>query len=383
LKPERRVAINVSPLGWRPRSGISTYVRSLLTEHLRVPERAARVACFLYARRGSAVGEAEALLGRDVRVWRLPERAAFRLFRLPALRSWGMDGIDAYHETSIYLRALPRRCRAVYTVYDVLPLLKPEWYSSFSAGEYSRAFHPSVKRADRIIVQSRAARSDLLEIDPSLEGKLAVVPNGVDTDIFRPADPGAGPEEAPAKLGIPRPYILFTGAVQPRKNVDRLARAFARIAADAPHALVLAGPVGWRGKEILARIRSGPAGDRVRHLGFVPDGLLPGLYRAADLYAFPSRAEGFGLTVLEAMASGVPVVTSSVSALPEVAGDASLIVHPDDEEGLAAAMRRVLEDAGVRRELAAKGLARAREFSWARTAAETWALCSDGSNERG
>ena len=262
----------------------------------------------------------------------------------------------------------------IYTLYDVLPLVRADWYSPFAVREYKVAFGRAARRADRIIVQSQAARADALEAAPALETKLEAIPNGVNLAEFRPDIPEAEVAAALAALGLERPYILFTGAIQPRKNVDGLLKAFLSLIAEIPHTLVLAGPLGWRGEEITAGISTEPGPARVRHIGFVPAPLLPALYRGADLYVFPSRGEGFGLTVLEAMAGGVPVVASSVSATAETAGDAALLVHPDDGEGLAAAMRRGLEDQDLRRGLIAKGLARAREFSWSRTADMTWDL---------
>jgi glycosyltransferase involved in cell wall biosynthesis len=294
-----------------------------------------------------------------------------------------MDGLRVYHETSIYSRAVPSSCRMVYTLHDVLPLIRPDLYSPFAVREYAAAFRRAERSADRIIVLSLAARTDVLKAAPRLERKLALIPHGVDGETFRADLPPEAVDRALAALGLKRPYVLFTGAIQPRKNVDRLVQAFIRMAGDVPHTLVLAGPVGWRGKEILARIEASPGRTRVRYLGFVPAPWLPALYRGADLYVFPSYAEGFGLTLLEAMASGVPVVTSTISAMPEVAGDAALLVHPDDIDGLARSMRRGLEDRELRRTLIDRGLERARRYTWSRTAGLTWDLYRSAAGESG
>ncbi len=368
------LGINLSPLSWRERTGISSYVHHLVRAYAADPGKAGAIAGFVYSKRKSARSTVEGLTGLPIRSLRLPEKATFRLLRLPLLDRWGMAGLRVYHETSLYPRPVPPACKLIYTLYDVLPLLHPDWYAPFAVREYKAAFDRAARSAGRIIVQSRAALKDTLEAAPHLENKLVYIPNGVDNREFRPDLPAAAVDEALTALGIKPPYILFTGAIQPRKNVDGLVRAFLRLASDLPHTLVLAGPIGWKGEEVLALIEKEHGGGRIKHLGFVPAAYLPALYKAADLYVFPSRGEGFGLTVLEAMASGVPVVASSVSAMPEVAGEAALLAHPDDSEGLAAAMCRALEDAALRQTMIDVGLRRAQEFSWSRTADLTWKL---------
>ncbi|MCX6561757.1 MAG: glycosyltransferase family 1 protein [Candidatus Aminicenantes bacterium] len=366
--------MNLSPISWPERTGISSYVYQLVRAYASDPAKAEAMAGFVYSRRKAAQSTVEDLAGFPIRSLRLPEKATFRLLRLPHLNRWGMAGLRVYHETSLYPRPVPPACKMIYTLYDVLPLIHPDWYSPFSVREYKSALNRASRTAGRIIVQSRAALRDVLQAAPRLEKKLIFIPNGVDRREFRPDIPAETVKGALAGLGLKPPYILFTGAIQPRKNVDGLIRAFLHLIGDIPHTLVLAGPVGWKGREILAAIEDDSARGRIRHLGFVPAQWLPALYQAADLYVFPSRGEGFGLTVLEAMASGVPVVTSSVSAMPEVAGQAALLVHPDDGEALAAAMRRTLEDRDLRRTMIEAGLRRAGEFPWSRTADLTWKL---------
>ena len=172
--------------------------------------------------------------------------------------------------------------------------------------------------------------------------------------------------EHPARYGLDeRPYVLSVGTVQPRKNYVRLIKAFAQLRASRLQ-LVIAGGMGWLYQDILAEAEK-HAGS-VRLLGFVDDGDLPALYRNASLLAFPSLYEGFGLPVLEAMACGVPVICSDVSSLPEVAGDAALLVDPLATAGLTEALARVLEDAGLRRQMISNGLAQAARFTWEQAA---------------
>jgi alpha-1,3-rhamnosyl/mannosyltransferase len=164
--------------------------------------------------------------------------------------------------------------------------------------------------------------------------------------------------------------------LEPRKNLAAAIRAFGALSERVRGAtpLVIAGQRGWLSREIESLIHTGEAAGWLRFLGFVPQEELPVIYAGARLFVYPSRYEGFGLPVVEAMASGVPVITSSVSCLPEIAGDAADLVHPDDTDGLRISMERLLEDEGRRVELRARGIERAKRFSWQRCAEETVAV---------
>jgi len=167
------------------------------------------------------------------------------------------------------------------------------------------------------------------------------------------------------------PYLLTVGTLQPRKNVEGVVQAFEALARDgAPHQLVVAGARGWRDEALAAKLRRSPAAARVRATGHVDDATLVALYRGAAAFVFPSRGEGFGLPPLEAMACGAPVVCSDRTSLPEVVGDAALLVDPDDAAAVAAALREALEPARAD-ELRARGFARAAQFTWERCAEAT------------
>ena len=173
----------------------------------------------------------------------------------------------------------------------------------------------------------------------------------------------------------PGGYILYVGMLEPRKNVDRLVEAFGTVADQLSGIdLVIAGRRGWMYEEIFARVEALGLRDRVRFTGYVVSHDLPALYGGARLFAYPSKYEGFGLPVLEAMSCGAPVVTTNVSSMPEVAGDAAILVAPDDVAGLAAALLRVSGDHALRDDLRCRGLARAKTFSWERCARETIAV---------
>ena len=171
---------------------------------------------------------------------------------------------------------------------------------------------------------------------------------------------------------IPGKFILYVGVLEPRKNVPLLMEAYAQIAAEYPDVpLIIAGKKGWMYEEIFQQVTQLGIAERTRFLGYVPEDDLIGLYNAARVFVYPSRYEGFGLPVLEAMQCGVPVITCDVSSMPEVAGDAALLVNPDDAPGLAQSMRRVLDDDALARDLSQRGQARATQFSWQRCARET------------
>jgi glycosyltransferase involved in cell wall biosynthesis len=209
--------------------------------------------------------------------------------------------------------------------------------------------------------------------------KIVVVHHGV-AGRFRPHEDdrrslvdGVQPDASQQPATPREPYFLYVGTIQPRKNLVRLLEAFAQLSPEAPR-LVIAGKRGWLSAPIERRAAELGLAERVVFAGYVPDAELPGLLRGALAFVFPSLYEGFGMPVLEAMAAGVPVLTSSTSALPEVAGDAALLVDPCDTAAIAGGMARLAGDASLRADLRARGLARAAEFTWERCARETLAV---------
>jgi alpha-1,3-rhamnosyl/mannosyltransferase len=227
----------------------------------------------------------------------------------------------------------------------------------------------ALRTADAIVTPSRFTADELIRrtsVDP---GRIHVTP-------LAPALPVTDTEVEPvlARYKIGSPYILYNGTLERRKNVVRLVRAYRRIVmGGARHGLVLAGALGWRPDDLLREIRGAPPG-RVVLTGHVPESDLDALFRGASAFVYPSLSEGFGLPVLDAMARGIPSVVSSASSLPEVAGDAALLVDPTSTSGLADAMRRVLEDGDLAARLAEAGSARAATYSWRRTAESTLAV---------
>lgn len=243
------------------------------------------------------------------------------------------------------------------------PLLD-RWYFTLFAPLYWR-------KAARIVSVSKDAERRLASLmDDRTSAKLCTVYHGVDRR-FRPQQDPAALRAFREKYAIAFPFVLYLGQIYPMKNVGNLIRAFARLRGRVPHRLLIVGKPLVKAEEDLGLIEALGVGDIVRRVGWVPDEDVPLFYDAAELFAFPSIYEGFGIPIIEAMASGCPVVTSTGGACPEVAGDAALLVDPLDVDSIAAGIYRGLTDQPLRAELRARGLVRAREFTWERSARQT------------
>ena len=228
--------------------------------------------------------------------------------------------------------------------------------------------------ARRIIADSQATRRDLMAHYGVEGAKIAVVYPGYDRELFRPVRALSRIQKVKARYGIVGDYMLYVGTLQPRKNLKRLVKAFAKLEREGNsrgHKLVIAGGKGWLYEPLFAVVRKLGLEDRVVFTGFVAQEDLPALYSGATLFVYPSLHEGFGLPVLEAMACGTPVVCSDRSSLPEVAGDAALFVNPLHTDEIASAISRLLADGDLRAFLVERGLRRARQFSWERCARRT------------
>ena len=262
--------------------------------------------------------------------------------------------------------------RPVVTIHDVFPWSCPG-NSSLLDDLIYRSWLPRIlpKGKQSLITVSQQSRQDIENYLRVGRPRLEVIPPGIGAE-FRLLTPDLVREHLTNHFGISRPYVLFVGLLTQRKNIGRALQAFARIALEFPRLIfVIAGPRSWKQTPIEAIVESLHISDRVLLTGPVTDSDLPDLYNGAELFVFPSLYEGFGFPPLEAMACGTPVVTSNLSSLPEVAGQAALLVDPYDVDAIARAMRRVLQDPALAAELKARGLAQAAQFTWERTARET------------
>jgi Glycosyltransferase len=252
-------------------------------------------------------------------------------------------GVDLFHATE---HLLPRfsSVRTVFTLHDLIFLFYPEAHKPLNRWFLTLMMPRFLRAADAVIAVSECTKRDAMRLYGLDEAKIRVIYEGV-SPRFRPASPEAI-AAVRARYNLPECFILYVGTIEPRKNLTALLEAFHHLLATHDLRLVIVGKKGWLYEGFFRRLRELGLEDRVIFTGYVPDEDLPAIYSAADLFVFPSLYEGFGLPVLEAMACGTPVVCSNTSSLPEVAGDAALLVDPTDVRALAGAIERVLTDEG-------------------------------------
>jgi glycosyltransferase involved in cell wall biosynthesis len=264
------------------------------------------------------------------------------------------------------------RVPSTVTFHDATMLTMPEVHERSKVLFFRRAIPAGVARATRVICVSESARQGAIDHAGADPGRTHTVPLAVDHERYRPPTDGRPPALGAICEG---PYLLWVGALEPRKDVPTLVGAFERLAPDIPHDLVLVGPDAWGAEAITERIARSPVRHRIRRTGWIDEDTKADLYRHADAFVYPSLAEGFGLPVLEAMACGTPTVTTTGSAPEEVAGDAALLVAPSDPAALADAVRAALGSDAER--LRAAGPERAAAYTWEATAeatVEVWRL---------
>jgi alpha-1,3-rhamnosyl/mannosyltransferase len=276
---------------------------------------------------------------------------------------------DVYHATNYVFTHSVKRARRVVTIHDLTLMLFPEWHPRTRVSTMVSEISRSVEVADHILADSTATRDDIVKQLSVSSDRISVVPLAADRS-FEPM-PATETTKILSNWGLaPDSYLLFMGTIEPRKNLLRLLQAV-ELAGNRIGPLVIAGAHGWGSDGLFGRIQSLQRSGRVTYLGYVPDDARPALLNGARAFVYPSLYEGFGLPVLEAMACGIPVLASNVSSLPEVVGEAGVMVDPGDVDSIANEMIRLWQDDALRRDLSVKGLERARRFSWERTARQT------------
>jgi glycosyltransferase involved in cell wall biosynthesis len=291
--------------------------------------------------------------------------------RVPVPAEWITGRVDLFYSPDFVLPPLRRHTPALLTVHDLSFLRHPETFPDALRAYLEQAVPRSVERADHILADSHATRRDLITLMGVPPDKVTTLHLGV-SSRFSPDAASGERMHLNKKYDLGScPYVLAVGTVQPRKNIRRLIEAMDALVATHEVALALAGQPAWLSDPIL---EAAGAREYVHVLGFVADEDLPALYRQAEVFTFPSLYEGFGLPPLEAMACGTPIVASNASSIPEAVGDAGLLIDPLDVPALTHALDRLLTDISLRRDLRRRGLERATEFTWARTADQWLAL---------
>ncbi len=370
-----RIGIKISPLTVL-RTGIPNYILNLLRS---IAEKDSSNEYFLYTNRPIPFD-----LG-------LPERFKTVVVRFPSprLQLWyqvGLpirmrrDRLDLFHDP-VYPLPIGLPVPGVITIHDLSAYTDPGVHSlrASLAGKFYPRF---LEKARRIITISRFTGTEIARLFPEAADKVRVVYCGVNPG-FRKVENGELLAGVKKKHGLPDRFFLFLGTMEPRKNLERLLDAFESVGDRIRHYMVITGGRGWSYGGILSKIENHPFRERIVLTGFVSNDELPALVSMADFLVYPSILEGFGLPIIESMACGTPVITSSVSAMPEVAGDAAVLVDPFSVSSIAGGLIEMAENESLRNELSAKGLERASLFTWNKAAEETLEVYREAAEEAG
>ena len=300
---------------------------------------------------------------------------AFHLAMLAVLnRRWlpGGPSCDVFHASNL-VRSLPRNAKAITaTLHDLTTWTMPEMHTRGNIAADQAFAETIIRKADRLIAVSEHTRQDAINLLRIPSDRIDVIHHGVPDHYFEATPPEA--EAVARKHKLERPYILFCATIEPRKNLKILLDAYTLLAPSLKETfdLVVAGMAGWASQATVERLKS--SGNGVRYLGYVAESDMPGLTRGATVFVYPSLYEGFGLPLAQAMATGVPTITSRVSSMPEIAGDGALLIDPKSTEELRAAITRLLLSPSERKSLAAKARRQAERYRWEDCASKSWAF---------
>ncbi len=367
-----RIGIDVSPL-YMSVSGISNYVRYLLQGLAVVGKQHSFV---LYTNKAVDIDLPDNF---HIKIVRLPYHKFQIWFQLGLPLRFHRDGIDVFLGPFHRLPLLSR-IPSVLTIHDLSGLLLKDFHVRSVVARNS-LIPRFIKKASRIIAVSQFTGDEIVGSFPKVKNKLDIILEAPAPGLIRIEDQVIL-REVRESLSLPDRFILFLGTLEPRKNLPRLLQAYASIAHRIPQDIVLTGRMGWGSDQLQEVLKNTNIRDRIHLTGFVEDKKLPALISMADIMAYPALYEGFGLPVVEAMACGTPVLTSSVSSLPEAAGGAALLTDPSSVEDIAEKLFNLASQSELREELSCRGLVRVSELSWETTARMTLDSCSRAFEER-
>ena len=347
------------------RAGIGRYIRNLVQEFPHCAAADMELILFQSRRERGALIQAPAIRRRTVLT---PAHHRWERWLLAA--EVGLSNVDVLHSPD-HVAPHRRGWQSVVSILDLTFLAHPETHSPESLRYYAQVFR-TLRRAAKVITISDFTRHEVLNRISIAPERVATVPLAADPAYY--PRPQTACEDLRTRLEIPDPYFLVVGTIEARKNLERLIAAYALLPRPGRPYLVLAGGRGYQYDRVLEAVHAYHVQDQVRMLGYVEEADLPLLYSGALSLLFPSRYEGFGLPILEAMACGCPVLTSHCGSMAEVAGDAAVLVDPIETESITDGMTMLMQKPTLRDDLVNRGFARARQFSWHAAAEQTLAV---------
>jgi glycosyltransferase involved in cell wall biosynthesis len=341
-----RILIDATPVLLRS-AGVKTYTYHWI-QHLCQQARNEQILTFPRFSSLAALNHEGSMLS-PARSWR--HLGLLYLMNIGALPlGWMTKKADVFHVSNL-VRKLPKKTKVTSTIHDLTTRLMPELHTPANIQADKNFAETVLKRATRLIAVSENTKNDAVRLAGLDPDRIQVIYSGVPEVYF-------GAQPRPSE----RPYILYLGTIEPRKNIDVLLDAWQGTRLRSDFDLVIAGAAGWASAKTMARLKSGMPG--VRYLGYVPEDELPGLTAGATAFVYPSLYEGFGFPVAQAMAAGVPVITSNTSCLPEIAGEGALLVDPRSPSDIQFAIEKLLTSPTLQQQLRAAGVARAQQYRW-------------------
>ena len=370
-----KIGFDISPLLWKKKAGIGWYTYNLIKNIEKVDKENIYVlygSCFRQYKEKYEIKKDFKSENFYIVVKRLPNRIYnYTVQRfLPVEFLYGK--FDLIHTLHIF-SPLSLYSKQIITIHDLTPLINPNWFLQSDSEKFKFIISKAIKRVEKIIADSYSTKKDIINFFNVNSGKIEVIHLAAD-EIYRPIENKEAIDYVKKKYGINQKYIFFVGTVEPRKNIPVLIDAFTIIKEKFPeYKLVICGQIGIKSEIFYKKMQEIPENVKkdIILTGYVPVLELPYLYNGCEVFVYPSLYEGFGLPVLEAMSCGVPVITSKTSSLPEVVGDAGILVNPENCEEIVEAILFVLDNENMRKTLSKKGLERAKLFSWENTAKKT------------